>query len=130
MKRFAALLLAMVLCLASAGAEEIWTPREAPAIRNSLSAEEKAAQQQAILEKGEFLFSGVVNQRYRAFNIKFLKEADPQDLLALLYATDKASSGTLTVESGGKSMEINASGNTPGEETLRIILASVPALWM
>ncbi len=121
MKRFAALLLAMVLCLASAGAEEIWTPREAPAIRNSLSAEEKDAQQQAILEKGEFLFSGVVNQRYRAFNIKFLKEADPQDLLALLYATDKASSGTLTVESGGKSLEINASGNTPGEETLRII---------
>lgn len=122
MKRIAALLLALMLCLATAHADETWwTPREAPAIRNSLSAEEKAAQQTAILEQGEFLFSGVVNQRYRAFNIKFLKEADPQDMLALVYATDNASSGTLTVESGGASMDISASGNKPGEEQLRVI---------
>ena len=44
--------------------EGVWTPAPAPAIRNTLSEEEKAQVQQSILEKGTFLFSGDKDRGY------------------------------------------------------------------
>ena len=70
---------------------EVWTPQEAPLVRNQLTDEEKLSRQTAIFEKGTFLFSGKTNQSYYASNLSFMKEADGQDALALLYACDDES---------------------------------------
>lgn len=120
MKRLLALFLALMLCAASACAEEVWTPREAPAVRNALSDEEKAAAQQAILDKGTHLFTGVINERYRAFNIRFLKESAPQDVLALVYACEGGGC-QMTLESGGAQLELVNTTGLAGETGLKVV---------
>ncbi len=124
MKRFLSALLALMLCLASALAEDAWTPRQAPAVRNAISEEEKTAAIQAILDKGEFLFKGALGQRYTCMNLKWLKESAPTDVLALLWACDDVTHGgwgVLGVESSGKQLEIKAASDQPDKVRLRII---------
>ena len=124
MKRFLSALLALMLCIASALAEDVWTPREAPAVRNAISEEEKSAAIQAILDKGDFLFSGVVGQRYTCMNLKWLKASAPTDVIALLWACDDVTHGgwgVLGVESSGKQLEIKAASDQPDKVRLRII---------
>jgi len=124
MKRLIALLLAVMLLLTAAMAEDVWTPREAPAVRHSLSEEEKAAGIQAILDKGEFLFKGALGQRYTCMNLRWLKEAAPTDVIALLWTCEDVTHGgwgVLGVESGGQQIEIKAASDQPDKERLRLI---------
>jgi len=91
MKRLLSMLLAALLLLTAvpAPAEEVWVPGEAPAIRQTLAEEEVVAERNAILAKGELLYSGKVNRGYNAGpNIAWLKEAAPEDVLALVWACD------------------------------------------
>ena len=124
MKRFLSALLVLILLFASALAEDGWTPRQAPAVRNAISEEEKTAAIQAILDKGEFLFKGALGQRYTCMNLKWLKESAPTDVLALLWACDDVTHGgwgVLGVESSGKQLEIKAASDQPDKVRLRII---------
>ena len=75
----------------STGTVEVWTPKEAPLVRNQLTDEEKLSRQTAVFEKGTFLFSGKTNQGYSATDLSFMEEADGQDALALIYACDDES---------------------------------------
>ncbi len=124
MKKFAAILLALLVCLSSALAEAVWTPREAPAVRLSMSEEDKQAAIQAILEKGEHLFTGHVGQRYTCMNLRWLKQSAPTDVIALLWACDDVTHGgwgVLAVESSGQKIEITAAADQPDKVRLRLI---------
>ena len=73
-KRIIPLLLALTLamtalCACSAEEAEVWAPKEAPAVRQSLPEEEKLAAQQAILDKGTLLFSGKTNISYNPIDL-------------------------------------------------------------
>lgn len=108
--------------------EGIWTPAPAPAVRNNLSEEEKWAQQQSILEKGTFLFSGKTDQGYYPGRITWLHEAGPTDAIALIYACDDPSHGGWGVLGFGASVdgkyaniiEVNAMSDNPGKERLLV----------
>ena len=94
MKRLITLLAAMVLLTACfAAAEEVWTPNEAPAVRNSMNEADRVAAQNAILEKGTLLFSGATNKGYFPSDISWLTGADPDDAIALLWACDDVTHG-------------------------------------
>ena len=72
----------------ASAAENVWVPKEAPAVRESLTDEEKNSMQMAILEKGIFLFSGKTNEGYSTNDLYFLENAKSRDALALIYACD------------------------------------------
>ena len=59
----------------ASAAENVWVPKEAPAVRESLTDEEKNSMQMAILEKGIFLFSGKTNEGYSTNDLYFLASA-------------------------------------------------------
>ena len=73
--------------------EPVWEPAEAPAVRNSLTAEEKESRQMAIIEKGQFLFSGSTDESFETEDLAWLHEADAQDSLILRYACDAPDHG-------------------------------------
>jgi len=109
--------------------EGIWTPAPAPAIRNTLSEEEKAQVQQSILEKGTFLFSGDRDRGYYPGKTTWLSEAKPEDAIALIYACDDLTHGGWGVlgfgaSVGGKHsniMDITAMSDDPARERLLVI---------
>ena len=110
---------------------EIWVMEEAPLIRNTVSEEEKNAGQNAILEKGTFLYSGKTDIGYYPNDISWLTEAGEEDALALIYACDDVTHGgwgvlgmsVKTENSGGKQEDIAAYSNQPQKE--RLVIYSV-----
>lgn len=106
----------------------VWVMEEAPAIRNSLSEEDKAARQTAILEKGTVLFSGKTNEGYYPSDISWLTGAGNNDKLALIFACDDESHGGwgvlgLAVKSangGNKQKDIAAYSDQPKKERLMV----------
>lgn len=123
MKHLFALLCSMVFMLSCASAQEVWTPREAPAVRQSMTYEEKLAAIQAILDKGEHLFTGVVNQRYTAMNIKWLKQSAPTDVVALLWACDDVTHGgwgVLQLTISGNNLDITSASDQPDRLRLKL----------
>ena len=111
----------------------VWTPKDAPVIRNVIPETEKLAKQQEILEKGMFLFSGKTNKGYNGSDISWLKNAKETDMVALMFACDDPSHGGwgvlgLTVKSkkGSKQINIEAYSDNPGKE--RLVLYSVEEL--
>lgn len=68
--------------------EPVWEPNPVPAVRNSLTEEEKTERQMAIIEKGQFLFSGNTDESFETEDLAWLYEADAQDALILRYACD------------------------------------------
>ncbi len=109
--------------------EGVWTPAPAPAIRNTLSEEEKAQVQQSILEKGTFLFSGDRDRGYYPGKTTWLSEAKPEDAIALIYACDDPTHGGWGVLGFGASvdgkhsniMDITAMSDDPARERLLVI---------
>lgn len=105
---------------------EIWVMEEAPAVRNTLSEEEKRAGQDAILEKGTLLFSGKTDKGYYPNDISWLTGAEEGDVLALVYACDDVSHGGwgvlgISIKSEGaaaKQMDIAAFSDEPQKERL------------
>lgn len=125
MKRIVSLLLAtlMLACALPAFAEEVWAPREAPAIRNAMSEAEALAAQEAILQKGTFLYSGKVNKGWYPSDINWLKTAQPDDALALVWACDDVTHGgwgVLGLNVGGKQKDIAAVSDHPDKERLMV----------
>lgn len=106
--------------------EGTWLPREAPAVRNAMSEEEKATRQTAILDKGTFLFSGTTNRGYYPGDISWLKEAKPTDAVALIFACDDVTHGGWGVlgisvkanKIGDKMQEVKAFSDRPDRERL------------
>ena len=122
MKRFAALLLALMLCV-PAFAEDVWVPREAPVIRNAMPEDEALAIQEGILARGTVLFSGKVNKGYYPGNIQWLTSASPEDAIAIVWACDDLSHGgwgVLGLNVGGKQKDIAAYADQPDKERLLI----------
>ena len=107
---------------------DIWVMKEAPAIRNSLSEEDKLARQNAILEKGTALFSGKTNEGYYPSDISWLTGAGTNDKLALVFACDDETHGGwgvlgLSVKSangGNKQNDIAAYSDQPAKERLLV----------
>lgn len=125
MKRLSALLLALLLCISllPASAEDVWVPREAPAIRNAMPEDEAMAIQEAILAKGTVLFSGKVNKGYYPRNIEWLTTASPEDAVALVWACDDLSHGgwgVLGLNVGGRQKDIIAYSDQPDKERLLV----------
>ncbi len=110
----------------TAAPADVWTPAPAPAIRNTISEDEKVAQQQAILDKGTFLFSGDTNAGYYPGDIAWLKDAAKEDIVALIYACDDVTHGGWGVLGFGASvggkysniLEVNAMSDDPAKERL------------
>lgn len=108
--------------------EEVWVPAEAPAIRNSLSEEEKNAKQAAILEKGTFLYSGETDKGYYPSDISWLQNAGEEDVIALIYACDDVTHGgwgvlgfdTKVNGSYTKLMDVTAVSDQPDKERLML----------
>ncbi len=127
MKRTLVLFLCLLLCLTAlpAPAEEaLWVPREAPAVRNAISEEEQLARQNAILEKGELLFSARVNTGWYPEDIAWLQAAQPEDVLALVWACDDVTHGgwgVLGLSVNGKQKDIAAVSDHPDRERLMVI---------
>ncbi len=135
MKRVILLFLALCLCLPAALAEEVWTPREAPAIRNAMSEEDQLSAQNAILAKGTLLFSGKTNAGWYPSDIAWLTGADPDDLIALVYACDDVTHGGwgvlgLSVSCGStrRQNDIPAVSDQPDKERLMVFTAQQLAL--
>lgn len=125
MKRPLSLLLALLLCLSALPAlsEEVWVPREAPAVRNAMSEAEQLAAQEAILAKGTFLYSGKVNKGWYPKDIAWLKNAQPEDAVALVWACDDVTHGgwgVLGLNVGGKQKDIAAVSDHPEKERLMV----------
>jgi hypothetical protein len=129
-KRLLPLLVALVLCLgcisgcAAEEAAQVWSPKEAPAIRNRLSEEEVVAERNAILAKGTLIYSGKTNQGFNSgSNMTWLKEAAPEDAVALLWACDDVSHGgwgVLGLSINGVQQEIVAVSDHPEKERLNL----------
>lgn len=108
--------------------EELWVPAEAPAVRNTISEEEKRQQELAILEKGTFLYSGETDKGYYPSDISWLQNADPEDVIALIYACDDVTHGGWGVlgfdtNINGKHtklMDVTAGSDQPDKERLVI----------
>ncbi len=127
MKKFIALMLSLLLLCSAALAETVWTPREAPAIRNAMSEADQLAAQSAILERGAFLFSGKTNEGWYPSDIAWLKTAAPTDVLALVFACDDVTHGGwgvlgMSVSRGNlrKQVDIAAVSDQPDKERLMI----------
>lgn len=123
MKRILALILTLALSVSGALAQEIWAPEAAPAVRQAMSDEDKLTAVQAILDKGEHLFTGIVNQRYTAMNIKWLKESSPTDVIALLWACDDVTHGgwgVLQLSISGHTLDISAASDQPDKLRLKL----------
>ena len=130
MKRLLTLLVALVLCLgcisgcAAGETAQVWSPKEAPAIRNSLSEEEVVAERNAILAKGTLIYSGKTNQGFNSgSNMTWLKEAAPEDAVALLWACDDVTHGgwgVLGLSINGVQQEIVAVSDHPEKERLNL----------
>lgn len=102
-------------------ADGIWIPSEAPAVSNAKSAEEKLADERAIMEKGVFLFSGEENEGYYPSDVAFLEGASENDMLALIYSCDDVTHGgwgVLGLNVEGKQEEIIAYADNPDQERL------------
>lgn len=102
-------------------ADGIWIPSEAPAVSNAKSAEEKLADERAIMEKGVFLFSGEENEGYYPSDVAFLEGAGENDMLALVYSCDDVTHGgwgVLGLNVEGKQEEIIAYADNPDQERL------------
>ena len=105
---------------------DVWVMEEAPAVRNSLSEEEKAEKQQAILDKGLFLFSGDTNKGYYPSDwADWLCSADSGDILAIVFACDDPTHGGwgvlgLSVQANGLTVQedIPAFSDEPEKERL------------
>ena len=127
MKRILSLVVALMLVLACccAGAEEaVWTPVEAPAVRNSMDEAECLAVQAAILEKGTLLYSGKTNQGYYPADITWLTGASPEDAVALVWACDDVTHGgwgVLGLSVNNKQEDIAAVSDQPDKERLMVI---------
>ena len=124
-KRLLSLFLALLLGLPAfaAAAEDVWVPREAPAIRSAMPEEEALAIQEAILAKGDVLFSGAVNKGYYPGSIEWLTSASPEDAIALLWACDDVTHGgwgVLGLNVGGKQKDIAAVSDHPEKERLLV----------
>lgn len=108
--------------------EGTWIPKEAPAVRNAMSGEEKARRQNEILEKGTFLFSGVRHRGYNPFDVTWLKEAKPSDAVALVFACDDVTHGGwgvlgITVRAykiGSATIDVKAYSDEPNRERLEL----------
>ncbi|MBQ9142926.1 MAG: hypothetical protein IJX63_14230 [Lachnospiraceae bacterium] len=106
--------------------EPVWTPAPAPVVRNTLSEEDKRAQELAILEKGTFLFSDKTDKGYYPSDISWLKNASTEDMIALIYACDDLTHGGWGVLGFGASvggkysniLEVNAVSDEPDKERL------------
>ena len=127
MKCFLSLLLAALLLPAAVPAlaeGEVWSPKEAPAIRQSLPEDQVVAERNAILAKGELLFTGKTNRGYNAGpDIGWLKEASPEDVLALVWACDDVTHGgwgVLGLSVNGIQQEIVAVSDHPERERLKL----------
>jgi len=125
MKRIISLLLPLLLILSALPgiAEEVWAPREAPAVRNAMSETEQLAAQNAILERGTLLFSAKVNKGWYPSDLNWLKTAQPDDALALVWACDDVTHGgwgVLGLNVGGKQKDIAAVSDQPDKERLMI----------
>ncbi len=126
MKRILAIMLAVVLlagCTNALAKDQVWAPAPAPAVRVALSEEEKAAAQTAILEKGQLLFSGVVNQSYSAIKLDWLTGAAMEDALALVWACDDVTHGgwgVLGLSVNSKQLDIAAISDQPDKERLNL----------
>ncbi len=133
MKRLLSLLLAALLCLSSlpalAESADVWVPREAPPVRNSISEEEKLAAENAILAKGTLLFSGKTNAGYSPADISWLTSAQATDAIVLRWACDDVTHGgwgVLGLIVGGKQTDIAAVSDQPDKE--RILVYTVQEL--
>lgn len=113
---------------------EVWVMEEAPVIRNTVSEEEKIAGQNAILEKGTLLFEGETDKGYYPNDISWLREAEKEDALALVFACDDITHGGwgvlgMTIKAGskgGKQEDIVAYSDEPQRE--RLVIYSMPEL--
>ncbi len=107
-------------------APAVWTPAPAPLVRNTLSEEDKRAQELAILEKGTFLFADATDKGYYPSDISWLQNANEEDVVALIYACDDLTHGGWGVlgfgaNVGGKYsniLEVNAVADEPDKERL------------
>ncbi|MBQ9118693.1 MAG: hypothetical protein IJY09_01395 [Lachnospiraceae bacterium] len=113
--------------------EEVWVPKEAPAVRNELSEEEKQQKEQEILNKGTFLHSAEVNQGYYPGDISWLTSADENDILALIYACDDVTHGGwgvlgLAVDAGAGSQQLNISAMSDEPDKERLLVYTVKEL--
>ena len=133
MKRFVCLLMVAALCAVCltgcAAEQEVWAPREAPAVRQALSEEDRLAAQEAILEKGTLLFSGITNQDYDPADLGWLKEASPEAAVALLWACDDVTHGgwgVLGLSVNGQQKDIAAVSDHPNK--LRLYSYSIQQL--
>ncbi len=116
-----------------ASIEEVWVPREAPAVRVEISDAEQRVQELAILEKGTFLYSGETDKGYYPSDIAWLKDADKNDAVAIIYACDDLSHGgwgvlglAINGGAGQKQMDIAAMSDAPDKE--RVVLYTVAEL--
>lgn len=128
MKRFLSLLLGLLLA-ASCACAQGWTPAPAPAVRQAMSQEEKLSAIQAILDKGEHLFTGFTGQRYTAMDIKWLKQSAPTDVIAMLWACDDVTHGgwgVLQWSTGGHTQDVIAVSDEP--DRLRLQLMTIQQL--
>lgn len=113
---------------APAEAPAVWTPAPAPAVRNTLSEEEKNAKQQEILDKGTLLFADKRDKGYYPSDIEWLKNASEEDVVALVYACDDLTHGGWGVLGFGATvggrysniLEVNAVSDQPDKERLLI----------
>lgn len=125
MKRILPLFLAVVMLFSAALAEtaEYWVPAEAPAVRQTLTDEEKRQAEDAILNKGTLLHTGYTNMSYRPVSTPWLAEAQPGDVVALRYACDDPTHGgwgVLGLSVGGNQLNINAMSDAPEKERLLV----------
>lgn len=103
-----------------------WEPSPAPAVRQTISEEDKAAAQKAILDKGTFLFSGKMNEGYYPSDVSWLKNASEDDMVAILYTCENESHagwGILGIEiyvnyNYKKLADVNAASDQPKKERL------------
>ncbi len=110
----------------SAPAADVWVMEEAPAVRNTISEEEKEAGQQEILDKGTFLFSGETDNGYYPEDISWLTGASMNDSIVLKFACDDVNHGGwgvlgLAVTANGvtgEQVDIAAYSDEPQKERL------------
>ena len=123
-KRILSLLVALLMLAGAVpAAAEVWVPREAPVIRNAMTEAEQLAAQEAILARGTLLFSAGVNKGWYPSDISWLKNASPDDAIALVWACDDVTHGgwgVLGLNVGGKQLDIAAVSDHPEKERLMI----------
>ena len=129
MKRLLALLLSLLMLtpLLPASAETIWAPREAPPVRLPISEEVQIAQRDAILARGTPLFSGKVNTGWYPSDVAWLTDAQPEDMVALLWACDDVTHGgwgVLGLSVNGRQKDIAAVSDQPDKVRLMVFTAA------